>query len=58
MQGQIQTLQRENIQKEQKVEEMKTKMHLHEIVTDAKGAVNVGKQRINDQVKQSKKENK
>ena len=56
MSGQIQTLQRENISKEQKVEEMKAKMKLHEIVTDAKGAVNVGKQRINDQVKNSKKE--
>lgn len=55
LQGQIQTLQRQIIQMGQKVEETKTKMKLHEIVTDAKGAVTVGKQRINDQVKNSKK---
>lgn len=55
LQGLIETLQRENIQKEQKVSEMKTKTDLQALVNDLKSTVNLTKMRMNDLVKNTNK---
>jgi hypothetical protein len=55
MGGQIQTLQRELIQKEQKVEEMRTKTQMQNLVNELKSAVSLTKQRLSDHIKNNNK---
>lgn len=51
MEGLIQTLQRENIQKEQKVAEMKTQTDLKQLVNELSATIKLTQQRLNDKVK-------
>ena len=55
--GQLQTKSRENIQMAEKVEVAKFSADLDKIANKAEGAVALGTQRINDEVKNKKKEN-
>lgn len=55
MEALIQTLQRENIQKEQKVTEMKTQTEMKQLVNELRSTVELTKMRMGDQVKSMKK---